>query len=281
MSKYLSSNQLGKINQWLEEIQTSPILLHPLHGIVQEVFHEAPANIRELQVPTYNFRRATEKRSVGKWKSQYVAKSSREKLRPDDYQIRIYCERLGLDQAFRRELNTVASMSSLPHAETNELVTDSRTVVKGEFVRVLQIRNSFYAEQQLYAALLCQRGLSPEVTIFYEMRQSECAYGCDKAQEAAQYIQSYGSTEKMSIDFEVLLSVLPYPEVVEEADTFLTTSSSSGSSTDLTSSETMVSSAGKNAHLRKEAISEADFNNWKDRWIFQMSHRSSNESVDL
>lgn len=140
-------------------------------------------------------------------------------------------------------------------------------MLKGEFVRVLQIRNSFYAEQQLYTALLCQRGLSPEVTIFYEMRQSECMYGCEKAQEAAQYIQAYAAAEKMSIDFDALLSALPYPEIVEEGDAFLATSvsSSSGCSTDVAGSTTMVSSSGKGAHLRKEAISETDFNNWKNR----------------
>lgn len=122
MSKYLSQNQLDNIHQWLSDIQSSPILLHPLRSVVQEAVHEIPVNIRELEVPTYNFKRATEKRSVGKWKSQYLAKSSREQLKPDDHQIHAYCERLGLTQAFQPELNTVISMSSLPHPEANELV---------------------------------------------------------------------------------------------------------------------------------------------------------------
>lgn len=288
-SKYLSPNQLCKIDQWFAGIESSPILLQPLHSVVQEAFHETPANIRGLEVPTYNYQRASEKRSAGRWKSEYLAKSSREQLKPDDYLVRSYCDRLGLVQAFRPELNTVASMSSLPNTEGNELVrylcvvdvkghvlmtgieqvTESRTVLKSEFVRVLQIRNSFYAEQQLYTALLSRRSLSPEVTIFYEMRQSECIYGCEKAQQAAQYIQAYAAAEKMSINFEALLSALPYPEVVEEGDTYLTTSlsSSSGSTVNVEGSTTMVSSANKSAHLRKEAITEADFNNWKDRCV--------------
>jgi hypothetical protein len=150
-------------------------------------------------------------------------------------------------------------------------VTESRTVLKSEFIRVLQIRNSFYAEQQLYTALLsCQRRLSPEVTVFHEMRQSECIYGCEKAQQAAKYIQAYAVAEKMDIDFAELLSALPYPEVAEDSDAFPNMSlSSSPESTDVAGSTTttMVSSACMNAHLRKEAISEADFKNWKDRYV--------------
>ncbi|KAF5351088.1 hypothetical protein D9756_008357 [Leucocoprinus leucothites] len=275
MTKFLSSNQLSKIDQWLTEVHTSPILLHPLHSIVQEIYHEVPPNIRVLQVPTYNFKRANEKRNYGKWKSEYLAKSSREQLSPDRQVIETCCQRLGLVEAFRPELNTVSSMSSLPHPEGNELVTESRSVLANEFVRVLRIRNSFYAEQQLYTGLLsCQRRLSPEVTIFYEMRQSECVYGCEKAQQAAQYVQAYAAAQRMDVDFNELLSALPYPEVVEERDALLTGSlSSSPGSTDVTGSTTMVSSAGKDSLSRKEIISEADFKNWKDRWVFQASHR--------
>jgi hypothetical protein len=122
MTKFLSSNQLGKINKWLITVQTSPVL-HPLQSVIQEAYHETPPNIRALQVPTYNFNRANEKRNYGKWKSEYLAKSSREQLRPDKQVIEAYCERLGLTYAFRPELNTVASMSGLPHAAANELVS--------------------------------------------------------------------------------------------------------------------------------------------------------------
>lgn len=143
-------------------------------------------------------------------------------------------------------------------------------MLKSEFLRVLQIRNSFYAEEQLYHALLGQRGLSPEVTIFYEMRQSECIYGCEKAQQAADYAQVYATKEKLSVDFAALFSALPYPEVAvdeEGSSLFPSVSSSPESSSGMVgSSTTMVSSAGKAGHLRKEVISEADFNSWKDRY---------------
>jgi hypothetical protein len=103
------------------------------------------------------------------------------------------------------------------------------------------------------------------------MRQSECAYGCEKAQQAAQYIQVYAAAQKMPIEFKELLSALPYPEVTEENDTLLSIgASSSPGSTNVAgdTTVTMVSSAGQGARLRKEAISEVDFNNWKDRWVF-------------
>ncbi|KAJ3563128.1 hypothetical protein NP233_g9146 [Leucocoprinus birnbaumii] len=279
MTKYLSADRLGKINQWLTDVRSSPIILHPLHSVVQEMYAEVPPNIQELKVPTYNFKLANDKRNYGKWKSEYLAKSSREQLRPDKHVIRAYCKRLGLVEAFRPELNSVSSMSSLPHPEANELVSESRSVLESEFVRVLRIRNSFYAEQQLYTALLSrQRGISPEVTISYEMRQSECIYGCEKAQQAVQYIQAYGVAQRMNANFAELLLALPYPEVVEERDSFLTRSlSSSTESTTMTGSTTLVSivsSTGKGDHSRKEVISEADFKSWKDRWMFQASHRT-------
>ncbi|KXN91794.1 hypothetical protein AN958_11944 [Leucoagaricus sp. SymC.cos] len=274
MTKFLSSNQRIKINQWLDAVRTSPVVLLPLYSVIQEIYPEAPPNIRTLEVPTYNFKRANERRNYGKWKSEYLAKSSREKLRPEEPVVRAYCERLGLTVAFSPELNTVESMSSLPNPEANELVTESRSVLKSEFIRVLQIRNSFYAEQQLFTSLLSrQQSLSPEVTIFYEMRQSECAYGCEKAQQATQYIQFYAAAQRMDVDFAALFSALPYPEVLEEDGFFLSRSvSPSPGSNNVTSNmnmtTTMVSNVGKAAHLRKEAISDAGFENWRDRYVF-------------
>jgi hypothetical protein len=122
MSKFLSPTQLTKINKWLSDIQTLPVLLHPLHPVIPEIYRETPPNIRALEVPTYDFKRSNEKRNYGKWKSEYLAKSSREKLRPDKHVVESYCERLGLAEAFLPSLNTVLSMGSLSHPETNELV---------------------------------------------------------------------------------------------------------------------------------------------------------------
>jgi hypothetical protein len=80
--------------------------------------------MRKRPTPTYNYRRAAEQKNAvnGSWKSEHLAISSRERLRPDDHLVRSYCQRLGLDAAFRPELNTVASMSSLPTVGENELV---------------------------------------------------------------------------------------------------------------------------------------------------------------
>ncbi len=134
---------------------------------------------------------------------------------------------------------------------------------------MLQIRNSLYAEEQLYSALLNQPRLSPEVTIFYEMRQSECIYAREKAEQAADYVQAFAARERLSVDFKELLSALRYPEVVDGGDgsLFSGVSSSPESSSGIAGSTTMVSSASKAGHRRKQVISEADFNNWKDRYV--------------
>ncbi|EKM76522.1 hypothetical protein AGABI1DRAFT_131343 [Agaricus bisporus var. burnettii JB137-S8] len=272
-SNYLSPNQQVKISKWLAGVHSSPFVLEPLHGFVQNALHENVPNMGKRPTPTYNYQHAADKKNTanGSWKSHYLAMSSREHLKPDDSLVREYCQRLGLDNAFRPELNSVTSMSSLPNAGENELITDSRTVLKREFCRVLEIRNSFYAEQQLYTALLSSLPrLLPEVTIFYETRQTECCYGCEKAQGAAKYIQAYAATEGISIDFEELLSALPYPEVMDEEGTtsLFTQSSDSSRGSTRDGSTTMVSSIrneSKSTHLRKEAITETDYHDWKDR----------------
>jgi len=123
MSGFLSSTQLVKVNQWLRDIHTSPVLLDPLHSVVQEIVAEESPNIGMLEVPTYDYERVSEKRSYGTWKSEYLARSSREQLRPEERVIEACCEQLGLAGAFRQDLNTVTSMSSLPHPEGNELVS--------------------------------------------------------------------------------------------------------------------------------------------------------------
>jgi hypothetical protein len=110
----------------------------------------------------------------------------------------------------------------------------------------------------------------PEVTIFYETRQTECCYGCEKAQAAAKYIQTYASDEGMSINFKELLSALPYPEVTDEESTtsLLKQSSDSSMRSTMDGSATMVSSSrieSKSIQLQKEAITETDFHDWKDR----------------
>lgn len=123
MSGFLSSTQLVKVNQWLRDIHTSPVLLDPLHSVVHEIVAEESPNIGMLEVPTYDYERMSEKRSYGTWKSEYLARSSREQLRPEEHVIEACCEQLGLVGAFRQDLNTVMSMNSLPHPEGNELVS--------------------------------------------------------------------------------------------------------------------------------------------------------------
>ena len=123
MSGFLSSTQLVKVNQWLRDIHTSPVLLDPLHSVVHEIVAEESPNIGMLEVPTYDYERVSEKRSYGTWKSEYLARSSREQLRPEEHVIEACCEQLGLVGAFRQDLNTVMSMNSLPHPEGNELVS--------------------------------------------------------------------------------------------------------------------------------------------------------------
>jgi len=122
MTKFLSSNQLVKVNQWLEDVHTSPVLLDPLQSVIQEIVAEQPPSIGILEVPTYNYERASERRSYGTWKSEYLARTARRELRPDRRVIDICSKQLGLAGALRPGLNTVASMSSLPHPEGNELV---------------------------------------------------------------------------------------------------------------------------------------------------------------
>ena len=150
-----------------------------------------------------------------------------------------------------------------------EQITDSTSALRSEFVRVLYIRNSFYAERQLYKALLsCQERLSSEVRIFYEMRRSECAYGCEKAQQAVQYAQDYAAAQGMDVNFTELLTALSYPEVAEESDGFLIPNvPSSSDSTDVagSTSMTMMSNTGQGSRLSKQIISETYFKNWKDR----------------
>jgi len=150
-----------------------------------------------------------------------------------------------------------------------EQITDSTSALRSEFVRVLYIRNSFYAEQQLYKALLsCQERLSSEVRIFYEMRRSECVYGCEKAQQAVQYAQDYAAAQGMDVNFTELLTALSYPEVAEESDGFLIPNvPSSSESTDVAGSMsmTMVSNTGQGSCLSKQIISETYFKNWRDR----------------
>lgn len=99
------------------------------------------------------------------------------------------------------------------------------------------------------------------------MRQSECAYGCEKAQQAIRYAQAYAAAQGMDVNFTELLSSLPYPDVVEERDGFLIANITSSESTDVVGSMsmTLVSSTGKGSQLPKEVISEAYFKNWKDR----------------
>jgi len=150
-----------------------------------------------------------------------------------------------------------------------EQITDSTSALRSEFVRVLYIRNSFYAEQQLYKALLsCQERLSSEVRIFYEMRRSECVYGCEKAQQAVQYAQDYAAAQGMDVNFTELLTALSYPEVAEESDGFLIPNvPSSSDSTDVagSTSMTMMSNTGQGSRLSKQIISETYFKNWRDR----------------
>lgn len=273
MSKYLSSGKLDKINHWLFDMQNAPILLHPLHSVVQESTVEFPPNVKELRVPTFHYDQAIKKKQVPKWKSERLQALSRREC-PLRGNMRAYYAQSGLDSAFRPELNTVESLVSLPNPETNELVTDSRSVLQGEFVRVLHIRNSFYAEHQISIGLLSQQDLSPASTILYEMRQSECLYGCEKAQAAADFIRSYAKDFKLSIDFASLLAAFPYPEATDgDRETFSNLSpATSPTSTirgDVSVDTTAASSSGKVADPHKEAISEADFKNWKDRWVFQ------------
>ena len=122
MTKFLSSNQLVKVNRWLEEGHTSPVLLDPLQSVIREIVAEQPPSIGILEVPTYDYERASEKRSYGTWKSEYLARTTRVELRPERRVIDVCCKQLGLAEALRPRLNTVASMSSLPHPEGNELV---------------------------------------------------------------------------------------------------------------------------------------------------------------
>lgn len=84
------------------------------------------------------------------------------------------------------------------------------------------------------------------------------------------YVQAYAAAEGMSIDFEELLSALPYPEVIEEENTKspITESSDGSMGSTANGSSTVVSSTpdeSKSSRLRKEAITETDYHNWKDR----------------
>jgi len=97
------------------------------------------------------------------------------------------------------------------------------------------------------------------------MRRSECAYGCEKAQQAVQYAQDYATAQGMDVNFTELLAALPY---AEESDGFLIPNvTSSSESTDVAGSMsmTMVSNAGQRSRLSKQIISETYFKNWKDR----------------
>lgn len=123
-SNYLSPNQQVKISKWLAGVHSSPFVLEPLHGFVQDTLLETVPNMQKRPTPTYNYQHAADKKNAanGSWKSHYLAMSSREHLKPDDSLVRSYCQRLGLENAFRPELNSVTSMSSLPNAGENELV---------------------------------------------------------------------------------------------------------------------------------------------------------------
>jgi len=100
------------------------------------------------------------------------------------------------------------------------------------------------------------------------MRRSECAYGCEKAQQAVQYAQDYAVAQGMDVNFTELLMALPPPAVAEESNGFLIANiTSSSESTDVAGSMTTVSSTGQGARLSKQILSDTYFRNWKDRWV--------------